>query len=112
MCEKMEEFVKEPRPLSMDGEWSTCVNNRADRAEADRKERISWTEQQKAKRKAVKRAKWIMFGFMFGLALIVFGGVAMNYVKGFPFPMAVGLTILGVAAYMFTVGWVIGRRTR
>lgn len=109
---KMEELVIEPRPLSMDGEWSPCVDNRADRAEADRKKRISWAEQQKAHRKEVQRARRISFWILFGLAMILAGGIAMNYVEGFPFPMAVGLAILGVAAYMFTLGWIIGHRTR
>lgn len=109
---KMEASVNEPRPLSMDGEWSPCVNNRADRAEADRKERISWAEQQKANRKAVRRARRLLYGVMIGLALIVFGGVAMNYVEGFPLPAATAIAIVGVAAYMFTIGWIIGHRTR
>ena len=112
MSEKMEAFMNEPRPLSMDGEWSPCVDNRADRAEADRKKRISWAEQQKANRKAERRARRILYGIMVGLGLIVFGGVCMNYVEGFPFPAATAIAIVGVAAYMFTVGWVIGHRTR
>ena len=129
---KMEEFVNESRPLNMTGGWDEQVNGRADAAEEARKQQAAWAEEertrrlaeearkrqaaweeeQRAKVRAQKRARWISFWILFGLAMILAGGIAMNYVEGFPFPMAVGLAILGVAAYMFTLGWIIGHKAR
>lgn len=132
MSEKMEAFVNEPRPLSIDGEWSPCVDNRADKAKEARKKQevqaenertmrlaeearnrqAAWEEEQRAKARAKKRAHWILFLTMFGLALILVGGIAMNYIEGFAFPVAVALAIIGVAAYMFALGWIYGGISR
>lgn len=125
-------ITMESRPLNMTGGWDQQVNGRADkaeevrkqqaeraaemrskeRAEEARKRHTAWEEELKAKKLAEKRARWIHFGIMLGLALIVYGGVAMNYVAGFPFPTAVGIAILGVAAYMFALGWLLGHKAR
>ena len=78
-------------------------------AEEARKRQAAWEEERKSKARAQKRARWILFLTVFGLALILADGVAMNYIEGFPFPMAVALAIIGVASYMFALGWICGR---
>lgn len=112
MCDKMEELVIESKPLDMTGGWDEQVNGKADKVEGNRKARISWAEQQKARKVAERRARRLMYSIMLGLALIVAGGITMNYVEGFPFPFAVGLATLGVAVYMFAIGWILGHKAR
>lgn len=112
MENKMEELVMEPRPLNTTGGWETQVNGKADEVEADGRRRISWAEQQKANRRAEKRARRAMNAMAMALALIVAGGVYMNYVDGFPIWIAASVSVGGMAILSFVIGWIFGHRCR
>lgn len=104
--------VASPRPLNMTGDWDEQVNGRADRAEHDRNQQIIRNNQQIAIDKARKRANWILAGIMVGLALIVVGGCSLNYIRVIPAEVSISVAIIGVAAYMFSLGYVLGHRRR
>ena len=110
--ETMNEKNMETCPLSMDAEWCPLVNNRADKAEEDRRKHSNWLEQQEAKRRAELRAQRIMRVLAMALALIVAGGIGMNYVEGFPMWIAVSIAGGGMAIYCFVIGWLFGNRAR
>lgn len=132
MCEKMEELVIESQPADKENAFGPQVEINAqraaeerkrqaakaeemrakERADEARKRQAAWEEEQRVKKLAEKRAKRILFGIMFGLALILIGGVAMNYIEDFSFPVAVAFSIVGVAAYTFALGWIVGHNAR
>lgn len=112
MCEKMEELVMEPRPLDTTGGWEKQVNGHHAKKVADGQKKISWAEQQKANRRAEKRANRAMNAVALGLALIVAGGVYLNYVDGFPIWVAASVSVCGMAIFSFVIGWICGHRCR
>ena len=112
MCEKMENFVNESRPLDISGGWEKQVNGRADEIEAEGRRRISWAEQQEANRRATQRIHRLMSLFALAVALIIAGGVYLNYVDGFPLPVAAGVAVAGNSLFMFLVGWLFGHKAR
>lgn len=109
---KMLELIIEPKPLNMDGGWDAQVNGRADRAEEDRIKKLRWEDQQKAYRRARRRFNVILAGLMVGLALIAAGGVALNYIPAVPTDVAISVAIIGISAFMFTLGVVVGYQIR
>lgn len=112
MCEKMENFVKESRPLDISGGWEKQVNGRADEVEAQGRRQMSWAEQQEANRRAAQRIQRLMSLFALAVALIVAGGVYLNYVDGFPIDIAVCIVAFGNSLLMFLVGWLFGHQAR
>ena len=99
-------------PLNMDAEWCPFVNERADKAEQSRQKKVSWAEQQKAKRLAERRARRFMSAFALAVALIVAGAIGLNYVDGFPVWLAAAVAMGGMTIYSFVVGWLFGHRAR
>ena len=127
MEKKMEELKNTSRPLDNNGGWETQVNGRADekkaeeqrriiswaeQQKAEEQRRISWAEQQKAKHIAEKRIRRIMNLIAFALALIVGGGIYLNYVEGFPIYIAAAIIVIGNSLLWFVLGWIFGHKER
>lgn len=130
--ETMKELNMEACPLSMDAEWCPLVNSRADKAEENRQKQIeqaqtlkekrmaeearqrqaAWEEEQKARELAEKRARRFMSAFAMALALIVAGGVGLNFIDGFPMWIATSVAVSGMVIYGFVIGWLFGHRAR
>lgn len=110
--EKMENFVKESRPLDTCGGWEKQVNSRADEVEAEGRRRLSWAEQQEANHRAAQRIRRLMSLFALAVALVVAGGVYLNYVDGFPVGIAVCIVVFGNSLLMFLIGWIFGHKAR
>lgn len=110
--EKMENFVNESRPLDTCGGWEKQVNGRADEVEAEGRRQMTWAEQQEANRRAAQRIQRIMSLLALAVALIVAGGVYLNYVDGFPVWIAASVAVTGIAMLFFVVGWIFGHKSR
>lgn len=130
--ETMKEMNMEACPLSMDAEWCPLVNSRADKAEENRQKQIeqeqtlkekrmaeearqrqaAWEEEQKARELTEKRARRFMSAFALALALIVAGGVGLNFIDGFPMWIAISVAVSGMVIYGFVIGWLFGHRAR
>ena len=99
-------------PLNMTGDWEQQVNGRAKRTDDQLEmEKKFWAEET-ARQKAQTRANRAMYGFCFGLLLIVAGGCCLNYVNGIPQWVSIAISIVGVAAFYFTLGWIFGHKCR
>ena len=112
MCEKMEKLVIESRPQDSNDGWEQQVNGNADRAEETRQKRIAMAEKREAVRLIEKRARRFMNAVAFALALIISGGVYLNYVDGFPVWIAASVAVGGIAILAFVIGWICGHRAR
>lgn len=112
MCEKTEKIEKESRPLDNNGGWETQVNGRADEKKAEEQRHIRWEEQQRAKHLREKRISRIMNLIVFALALIVGGGIYLNYVEGFPIYIAAAIIVIGNSLLWFVLGWIFGHKER
>lgn len=108
----MSTYPTEAIALNMTGGWDHQVNGRADQAEEDRRKMRSWEEQQKAMMKRRKRTNRLLYGLSFGLILIIAGGCSLNYVNGIPQWVSIAISIVGVAALYFTLGWISGYKCR
>ena len=112
MCEKMEDLVIEPRPLDASGGWDQQVNGKARRLDESREMEHKYWAKEAARRKAERRIRRIMNAIAFALALVIVGGVYLNYVEGFPIWIAASVTVTGIALLFFVIGWLFGRRSR
>lgn len=130
--ETMKEMNLEACPLSMDAEWCPLVNSRADKAEENRQKQIEreqtlkekrmaeearqrqlkWQEEQEAKRRTERRTRLAMNAVTVALALILAGGIILNYVDGFPIWVSCSMAVGGIAILEFVIGWICGHRAR
>ena len=132
MENNMEELVIETQPTDKEDAFAPEVERNAQRAKIERlrreaqeeemrarerseearKRQLAWEEQQKAARRAEKRARRAMNATAFGLALIVAGSVYLNYVDGFPIWISASVSVGGMAILSFLLGWIFGHRAR
>ena len=112
MCEKMEELKPTPRTLSLDDGWDQQVNGKAKRTDDQLEMEKKYKAEQEARRQAEKRAVRTLRMITLGFALILAGGVYMNWVEGSPMWISIAATVAGAGLFCFTLGILVGRNQR
>lgn len=109
---EMEPLVFEPRELNLNDGWEPEVNGKAKRTD-DRLEREKKQAAEKEKqRRAMKRAKGILWLFFVGFGLLAACGVYLGYTEEVPMGISVAVIMAYVALLSYTAGFLGGRKKR